>query len=446
MSVAITMIGTGYVGLVTGACFAEMGHDVICVDRDEAKVELLRRNVMPIYEPGLAELVSANVAAGQLRFSTDVSASVKGRDAVFLAVGTPSETGSGRADLRFVFKAAFDVAMEVDKPTVIVTKSTVPVGTNRKLANLMATDLQPRHRVSVASNPEFMREGAAISDFMEPDRIVFGSDDASAIEVLERIYKPLTDKGAKALVTGLETAELIKYAANAFLAVKVTFINEIADLCEKVGADVEVLATGVGLDARIGKAFLKAGPGWGGSCFPKDTKALIATAQDFGSQVRTVESAVSANDARKRAMAGRIASLCGGNLAGKKLAIFGLTFKGGTDDMRESPSLDIVPLLQALGARVHGHDPSNPRSLSTDLPDLIHHVDPLEAVDGAEALVILTDWPEFRSYEMSAVAKRMAQPILIDTRNMYDGAAVLAAGFKRYYPIGRAPVIAPADD
>jgi UDPglucose 6-dehydrogenase len=442
MTVLITMIGTGYVGLVTGACFAEMGHDVICVDRDSSKIDLLLRNVMPIYEPGLAELVASNVQAGRLRFSTDVAVSVKGRDAVFLAVGTPSETGSGRADLRFVFKAAFDVAMEVDRDTVIVTKSTVPVGTNRKLANLMVTEIQPHHKVSVASNPEFMREGAAIKDFMEPDRIVFGSDAPAAIDVLKRIYKPLTDKGTLALVTGLETAELIKYAANAFLAVKVTFINEIADLCEKVGADVETLATGVGLDARIGKAFLKAGPGWGGSCFPKDTKALIATAHDHSSQVRTVESAVAANDARKRAMAGRIAALCGGSIAGKKLAIFGLTFKGGTDDMRESPSLDIVPLLQALGARVDGHDPSNPHSLASDLPDLVHHTDPLEAVSHADALIILTDWVDFRDYDLAAIAAKMANPIMIDTRNMYDGETVIGAGFHAYHPIGRLPTFA----
>lgn len=436
MAVTITMVGTGYVGLVTGACFAELGHDVICVDKDEAKIALLRKGTMPIYEDGLEVLVARNVAAGRLRFSTDLSASVKGREAVFIAVGTPSEGDTGRADLQYVFTAVREIAAALDGFTVIVTKSTVPVGTNRQVASIAASLLAPGAAVAVASNPEFMREGVAIGDFLKPDRIVIGAEDPYAIDVMSRIYAPLHQGIIPCVMTGIETAEMIKYAANTFLAVKVSFINEIADLCEAVGADVESVAEGIGLDARIGAAFLKPGPGWGGSCFPKDTRALHATAQDAGVPVRIVEAAMEANNSRKKAMARRITRLCGGDVMDKRIALFGLTFKGQTDDMRDSPSLDIVPLLAAKGARIHAFDPAHPRDAISRLPEIILEKTPIESVRGAEALVILTDWSEFRGYDLSELAGLMKDPVLIDLRNLYTREAVLAAGFRAYHRVG----------
>jgi len=446
MSVRITVIGTGYVGLVTGACLAELGHDVICVDKEQAKIEGLTAGVMPIYEPGLDDLVLRNTKAGRLRFSLDVAASVKGRDAVFIAVGTPTDGPSGRADLRFVQAAAAEVASHVDGFTVIVTKSTVPVGTNRIVAAIAKKHADPAYTPAVASNPEFLREGAAISDFMEPDRIVIGAEDPRAIAVMKRIYDPFVGAGQKLMVTGIETAELIKYAANAFLAVKISFINEMADLCEELGADVEQVAAGIGSDARIGPAFLRVGPGWGGSCFPKDTKALQATAHDLGVPVRIVEAAVTANAERKKAMAERIAAACDGAVKGKRIAVLGLTFKGQTDDMRDSPSLDIVPALIARGAEVVAYDPSSPKEAARLLPEVTLAESAADAARGADALVVLAEWKVFRSLDLGRLARLMRHRALVDLRNLFTAAEAKAAGFDRYTSIGRADrIVAPED-
>jgi UDPglucose 6-dehydrogenase len=439
MSLKVTMIGTGYVGLVTGACLAEIGHDVICVDTDRRKIDMLMAGKMPIYEPGLEEIVLRNASRGRLRFSTDGAASVRGRDVVCLAVGTPSEKTTGRADLRYVLASAAEVAKNVDRFTVLVTKSTVPVGTNRRIARAVAEHVAEPGRMVVVSSPEFLREGAAIADFMEPDRIVVGSEDAEASAVMRRLYAPLVNGRSRLMFTGLETAELIKYAANGFLAVKVSFINEVADLCEEVGADVTEVAEGIGLDSRIGAAYLRAGPGWGGSCFPKDTRAFHMTAQDAGTPVRIISAAIEANEARKAAMSRRIIRACGGSVAGKRIGVLGLTFKGQTDDMRESPSLAILPALAAAGATVVAYDPAQPHEAATLLPDVTLVGSALDAATDADALIVMTDWKVFATLDLAALAAAMRERVLIDLRNMFAPAVVQAAGFTQHVPIGSKP-------
>jgi len=431
------MIGTGYVGLVTGACLAELGHDVVCVDKDRRKIEALDRGSIPIYEPGLDELVARNVSAGRLRFSLDLAGNVKGRDAVFIAVGTPSNPETGQADLSYVLAAAAEVADAIDQFTVIVTKSTVPTGTNRLVAELTSQRVRAPGDAAVASNPEFLREGAAIADFMKPDRIVIGVEDERARRVMTGVYDPFVREGRRLIVTGLETAELVKYAANAFLAVKVSFINEVADLCEAVGADVDDVAQGLGSDTRIGSAFLEAGPGWGGSCFPKDTRALDAAAREYGIPLRVVRSSIEANAARKGSMAARIEKLCGGSLAGKKLAVFGLTFKGQTDDMRESPSLDVLPMLLERGAQVRAHDPSMPAAAGRLLPQVSLDSDPVNTARDADALIVMTDWKVFLGYDLREIARAMADPMMIDLRNLFDRDEVLRSGFRACVGVGR---------
>ncbi|MBB4007438.1 UDP-glucose dehydrogenase family protein [Allorhizobium taibaishanense] len=438
MNVRITMVGTGYVGLVTGACFAELGHDVICVDKDERKIDMLRQGKMPIYEPGLDELVQRNVVAGRISFSTDLSESVKDRDAVFIAVGTPTEAGSDRADLKYVFAAAAQIATAVTGFTVIVTKSTVPVGTNRQVFDIAKANLNPEAEIAVASNPEFLREGAAIKDFLEPDRIVVGVDTPQAAEVMERIYAPLLLNGQVPFLTmGIETAELVKYAANAFLAVKISFINEMANLCEAVGATVEDVAHGIGLDKRIGRAFLNTGPGWGGSCFPKDTRALLATASDAGVKSLVVSSAVDVNNQRKTDMVSRVLNAADGDVKGKKIAVLGVTFKGQTDDMRDSTSLILLPALQEKGATVVAFDPSNPHEAAALLPGVEMTRTAREAATGADVLVILTDWMVFKTYNFKEIASVMATPVMVDLRNMFSAAQAQKNGFINYISLGR---------
>lgn len=437
MKVNITMVGVGYVGLVTGACFAEIGHDVICADKDARKIDLLNSGGIPIYEPGLEELVARNIKAGRIRFSTDVPSSVKGRDAVFIAVGTPSEKETGRADLKYVRAAAAEVGASIDQFTVVVTKSTVPVGTNNEVATIVAENITSEVQFAVASNPEFLREGAAISDFLNPDRVVIGTEDAQAMKIMEAIYAPLTAQDRPLLVTNIKTAEMIKYAANAFLATKVSYINEISDLCEAVGADVEQLAQGIGLDHRIGTAFLRTGPGWGGSCFPKDTLALQMTAQDAHIPVSIVQAAIEANDRRKITMAERVLAACGGSLIGKKVAVLGVTFKGQTDDMRDSPALQILPKIVEAGAKVVAFDPSNPHEAPNLLPDVEMAKTPEDAVEGADVLVVITDWMIFKSYDLTDLASRMASPVMVDLRNLYSGQQALEAGFTSYSSLGR---------
>lgn len=436
MTASIAIIGTGYVGLVSGTCFAELGHSVICVDRDYAKIEKLKNGQLPIYEPGLEELVTRNVARGRLDFTTNLAEAVRNRDAVFLAVGTPTLLGSERADLSFVEAAASEVAASVNSPTVLVTKSTVPVGTNRRLVNHVRSLLSNNARLSIVSNPEFLREGAAIGDFMEPDRIVIGTDDDFGLSVMHKIYAPLLSKQVPLVVTGVETAEVIKYAANAFLATKVSFINEIADLCEKVGANVGAVAEGIGLDKRIGGSFLNAGPGWGGSCFPKDTKALISSAQEVGVRLDVVQAAVSSNARRKTEMVDRIGRLFGGNLRGRRIAVLGLTFKGQTDDMRDSPAVDVVNGLIAGGATVSAFDPSSPHEARHILPNVQLTDSATAAAHAAEVLVILTDWKVFKSENLSEIAEVMTSPVMVDLRNLFDPDEAFSAGFSHYECIG----------
>lgn len=435
MSNRIAIIGTGYVGLVSGACLAEMGHDVICVDKDQRKIDSLLAGRIPIYEPGLEDIVARNVKAGRLRFSEDLANSVKGREAVLIAVGTPSDA-SGRADLCYLFAAAEEVARNLDGFAVVVTKSTVPVGTNRKVAAILAMHAEPLLRPAVASNPEFLREGAAIGDFMRPDRIVVGAEDARARALMEQIYSPLTQAGAPLIMTSIETAEIAKYAANAFLAVKISFINEVADLCEAVGADVARVADCMGSDRRIGPGFLQAGPGWGGSCFPKDTRALEATAHEQGVRLRIVEASIQSNALRKQTMAGRIRGACGGSLTNKRVAILGLTFKGQTDDMRESPTLDVIPALLAAGAKVVAFDPSQPHEAKALLPDVLMVETAYEAAAVADVLVVMTDWKEFMDLELGELAAVMADPVLVDLRNLFDAEAALEGGFRLYKGLG----------
>jgi UDPglucose 6-dehydrogenase len=435
VSVKITMIGTGYVGLVTGACFAELGHDVICVDKDAQKIARIKAGEMPIYEPGLSSLVARNVEQGRLRFSTDTADSVADREAVFIAVGTPSED-TGHADLTYVYAAAKEIGKAVDRFTAIVTKSTVPVGTNRSVYGKLVGASGGDDLFAIASNPEFLREGAAIQDFMEPDRIVIGYDDPRAGEVLTRIYAPLTSRGVPLVSTNIETAEMIKYASNAFLAIKVSFINEVADLCETVGADVRDVATGLGLDRRIGTAFLRTGPGWGGSCFPKDTRALLMTAKNKNVPARIVEAAMAVNTHRKETMVDRVRAFCDGSVKGKRIAVLGVTFKGQTDDMRDSPSLDILPRLVAEGAEVVAFDPSDPSEAPKLLPGVVMVGSALMAARRADALVVLTDWMSFRSLDLKQLASAMARPAMLDLRNLFEEDKVLRDGFHLYAGLG----------
>ncbi|WP_267414615.1 MULTISPECIES: UDP-glucose/GDP-mannose dehydrogenase family protein [unclassified Sphingomonas] len=431
----ITMIGSGYVGLVSGACFSDFGHDVICVDKDAGKIEALEAGRMPIYEPGLDALVGANVAAGRLTFSTDLAASVAGADAIFIAVGTPTRRGDGHADLSYVFAATEEIAGAVTGPTVVVTKSTVPVGTGDEVERILR-ERRGDVDVQVVSNPEFLREGAAIGDFKRPDRIVIGTDDERARKVMREVYRPLYLNESPILFTSRRTSELIKYAANAFLATKITFINEIADLCEAVGADVQDVSRGIGLDNRIGKKFLHAGPGYGGSCFPKDTLALLKTAEDHDSPVHIVEAVVKVNDSRKRAMGRKVLHALGTEPRGKTVALLGLTFKPNTDDMRDAPSIAIAQALADAGVTVRSYDPEGMTAAKMVMPNLTYCKDAYEAANGAHAVVVVTEWDAFRALDLAKLKELMVVPVLVDLRNVYCRGDVEAAGFG-YTAVGR---------
>jgi len=431
----IAIVGAGYVGLVSGACFADFGHQVTCVDKDASKISALQRGKIPIFEPDLERLVQSNVKNGRLDFDTDLAGPVREADAVFIAVGTPSRRGDGHADLSYVYAASREIAAAVDGFTVVITKSTVPVGTGDEVERLIR-ETNPLADVAVASNPEFLREGAAIRDFKFPDRIVVGTHDERARKVISEIYRPLYLNKAPVIFTSRRTAELIKYAANAFLATKITFINEIADLAEKVGADVQEIARGIGLDNRIGSKFLHAGPGFGGSCFPKDTRALIKTAQDHEAPMRIVEAVLAVNENRKRAMARKVASVFGGTLRGKTISVLGLTFKPNTDDMRESPSIPLITALQDLGAKIRAYDPEGMEQSKTELSEICYCDGPYSCADGADALVIVTEWEQFRALDLDRLKRAMARPIIIDLRNIYEPQDVIAHGF-RYESIGR---------
>ncbi|QPH56055.1 UDP-glucose dehydrogenase family protein [Pontivivens ytuae] len=442
----ITMIGTGYVGLVSGVCFADFGHDVICVDKSASKIEALERGEIPIYEPGLDALLARNVAANRLGFTMNTAEAVKGADAVFIAVGTPTRRGDGHADLSYVYAAAEELAELIDEDTVVVVKSTVPVGTNAAVRDRIAAKLKEIGRdirFHVASNPEFLREGAAIEDFMRPDRVVVGVETDHARDVMAEVYRPLKLRDSPVMFTTLASAEMIKYAANAFLATKITFINEVADLCEKVNADVQEVARGVGLDGRIGPKFLHAGPGYGGSCFPKDTLALARIGQDYASPMRIVETVIDVNDRRKRSMVDKVLDLCDGNVSGKTITVLGVTFKPNTDDMRESPSLTIVPALVGAGAKVRVVDPEGRKEGEALLPGVEWVEDAYEAAEGATALVLLTEWNEFRALDLERMATAMETPRMADLRNVYSPDALQAAGFSAVL-VGRDPVSAPA--
>ncbi len=432
----VAMIGAGYVGLVSGACFADFGHDVICVDKDAEKVDALRRGDIPIYEPGLADLVVSNRDGGRLSFATEVAASVQAADVVMIAVGTPSRRGDGHADLNYVFAAAREIAPALSGFTVVVTKSTVPVGTGDEVERIVR-QMRPNADVLVVSNPEFLREGAAIQDFKHPDRIVIGSDDARAREVMAELYRPLYLNAAPILYTSRRAAELIKYAANAFLATKITFINEIADLCEKVGADVKDVARGIGLDNRIGTKFLHPGPGFGGSCFPKDALAIIKTAQDCDSPLRIVETVVAVNDVRKRAMARKVAAALGGSVRGKSIAVLGLTFKPNTDDMREAPSIAVITALQDMGATVRAYDPAGMEQARKVLEDVDYAEGPYECAEGADALVIVTEWEQFRALDFGRLRRLMTTPVVVDLRKIYRAEDLVRHGFV-YLSVGTA--------
>ena len=431
----VAMIGTGYVGLVSGACFADFGHVVTCIDKDAGKIARLREGGIPIFEPGLEGLVARNVAAGRLFFETEAAAAVARADAVFIAVGTPSRRGDGHADLSYVYAAAEEIADLMDGFTVVVTKSTVPVGTGDEIEKIIRAR-RPDAQFAVVSNPEFLREGAAIEDFKRPDRVVVGLEDERARPVMSELYRPLFLNETPIVFTGRRTSELIKYAANAFLAMKITFINEMADLCEAVGADVQQVAKGIGLDGRIGSKFLNAGPGYGGSCFPKDTLALVRTATDFGAPVRLIETTVQVNDQRKKAMAQKVIAAMGGDLKGKKIGVLGLTFKPNTDDMRDAPSLDIIPALQAAGATISAFDPEGEREARHLLRDVDFASDPYAVAQGADAVVIITEWDQFRALDLDRLKADMAAPVLVDLRNIYNPAEVRRQGFT-YTSVGR---------
>lgn len=435
----VAMIGTGYVGLVSGACFSEFGHDVVCVDKDEAKIAGLHEGKMPIYEPGLEDLVEGNVKAGRLTFTGDLPSAIKDADAVFIAVGTPSRRGDGHADLSYVYAAAEEIACAMDGYTVIVTKSTVPVGTGREVERIIR-ETRPDAEFDVVSNPEFLREGSAIEDFMRPDRVVIGTNSERAQEVMRNLYRPLYLIETPIVFTSRQSSELIKYAANTFLATKITFINEIADLCESVDANVHDVARGIGLDGRIGRKFLHAGPGYGGSCFPKDTRALVSTARDAGSPLKIIETVVALNEERKQKMAARVIDAVGGDLSGKTVAVLGLTFKPNTDDMRESPSLDIVPALQKAGATVRAYDPEGMHEAKELLNDVVWCESAYETMGGADVLVIITEWNEFRALDLDRVKSLMKSPVMVDLRNVYDPSDMIESGFD-YHSIGR-PVAA----
>ena len=434
----IAMIGTGYVGLVSGACFSDFGHTVTCVDKDEGKIAALKQGRMPIYEPGLQELVAGNARAGRLSFTTDLAAAVAGADAVFIAVGTPSRRGDGHADLSYVFAATREIAAALDGPAVVVTKSTVPVGTGDEVERIIREE-RPEAEAWVVSNPEFLREGAAIGDFKRPDRVVIGTEHPRAQEIMREIYRPLYLNHSPLLFTARRTSELIKYAANAFLATKITFINEIADLCEAVGADVQDVSRGIGLDNRIGAKFLHAGPGYGGSCFPKDTLALLKTADDHDTPLRVVEAVAQVNDARKRAMGRKVLKAMGGDPRGRTVAVLGLTFKPNTDDMREAPALAIIQALQDAGVTVRAHDPEGMEQARPLLPDIAFAADPYAAAEGADALVIVTEWDEYRALDLRRLAGLLARPLVIDLRNIYPIAEAERAGII-YHSVGRAAV------
>ncbi len=436
----IAIVGSGYVGLVTGVCLADFGHDVVCIDKDARKIEALKGGEVPIYEPGLDQLVISNVAAGRLAFTTDLPSAVAEADVVFIAVGTPSRRGDGHADLTYVYDVAREVAVCVDRFTVVVTKSTVPVGTGDEVAHIIAST-NPDADVAVVSNPEFLREGAAIEDFKRPDRIVVGLEDDRARPVMTEVYRPLYLNQAPLMFTNRRTAELIKYAANAFLAMKITFINEVADLCEMAGANVQEVARGIGLDNRIGSKFLHAGPGYGGSCFPKDTLALVRIGQEFDSPMRLVETTVAINDQRKRAMSRKVVAACGGDVRGKTIGVLGLTFKPDTDDMREAPSIDIIRGLLDRGARVVAYDPQGMEAARGLIEGVDYAESAYDVADDADALVLVTEWSEFRSLDLARLRDRMKSPVLVDLRNVYRHDEVTRHGF-HYTSIGRplAPV------
>jgi UDPglucose 6-dehydrogenase len=443
----VTMIGTGYVGLVSGTCFAEFGVNVTCVDKDSSKIERLLKGEIPIYEPGLDELVAKNAAAGRLSFTTDLKSAVANADAVFIAVGTPTRRGDGHADLSYVYAAAKEIAENLSGYTVIVDKSTVPVGTGTEVERIIR-ETNPGADFDVCSNPEFLREGSAIEDFMRPDRVVVGTESKRAEEVMKRLYQPLQQLETPILFTKREDAELIKYAANAFLALKITFINEMADVCEKLGGNVQDVAKGIGLDTRIGKKFLQAGPGYGGSCFPKDTLALVKTAQDIGSPVRLIETTVEINDTRKKQMAQRAIQALGGSVDGKKIAVLGVAFKPDTDDMRDSPAIDIVSELQKAGANVHAYDPVAMHEAQKIMQNVTWGEDAYSICDNADAVMLITEWNEFRALDLGRLRDTMATPVMIDLRNVYDPQTVVNSGFI-YSSIGRAtpartPEVAPS--
>ena len=431
----VTMIGTGYVGLVSGACFADFGHTVTCVDKDAGKIARLQKGEIPIFEPGLDELVKDNVEQGRLFFTTDPAQAIRDADAVFIAVGTPSRRGDGHADLSYVYAAAEEIAGLIDGYTVVVTKSTVPVGTGDEVENIIKKT-RPDAQFDVVSNPEFLREGAAINDFKRPDRVVVGTDTERAREVMRELYRPLFLNETPLIFTSRRTSELTKYAANAFLAMKITFINEIAELCEEVGANVQEVARGIGLDNRIGRKFLNAGPGYGGSCFPKDTLALMKTARDAGAPIELIETTVRVNSARKQKMAQKIIDALDGNLKGKTVAILGLTFKPNTDDMRDAPALDIVPTLQAEGARVRAFDPEGMTEAKHMLKDVQFATGPYDCVQGADAVVIVTEWDQFRALDLARVKDSLKTPVVVDLRNIYRPEEMKAKGFK-YISVGR---------
>jgi UDPglucose 6-dehydrogenase len=431
----IAMIGTGYVGLVSGVCFSDFGHDVVCVDKIASKIAMLKAGEAPIYEPGLEAMMAKNVAAGRLTFTTDIDDAVRGADAVFIAVGTPTRRGDGHADLSYVYAAAEEIAAALTGYAVVVVKSTVPVGTNREVKRIVAA-ARPGFDFDVASNPEFLREGAAIEDFMRPDRVVVGAETERARDVMRALYRPLSLRETPMVFTTLESAELIKYAANAFLATKITFINEMADLCEKVGGDVQDVARGMGLDGRIGSKFLHAGPGYGGSCFPKDTLALARTGQQFNSPVRIVETVIEVNDKRKRSMAERVIAALDDKAAGKKVAVFGVTFKPETDDMRDAPALAIVPALIGAGANVTIVDPHGRKEGEAMMPGASWAEDPYEAARGAAAIVVVTEWNMFRGLDLRRLREVMAGDALVDLRNVYRPSEAAAAGFS-YRSVGR---------
>ncbi len=431
----IAMIGTGYVGLVSGACFSEFGVDVVCVDKDQGKIDRLGEGIMPIFEPGLDDLVANNVKAGRLSFTTDLKQAVSRADVVFICVGTPTQPGGGHADLSYVYGAAREVAAALDGYSVIVNKSTVPVGTGEEVFKVIV-EACPDADFDVVSNPEFLREGSAINDFMRPDRVVIGTDVERARDVMRKLYRPLYLIETPILFTQRQTAELIKYAANTFLATKITFINEISDLCEKVGADVQDVAKGIGLDGRIGSKFLHSGPGYGGSCFPKDTLALVHTARDVGAPLRIVEAVVAVNDQRKKQMAERVIAACDGSLAGKTVAVLGVTFKPNTDDMRDSPSLDIIPAMQKAGAKIRAFDPEGMDEARELLDDVQWCDEAYATMKGADALVIITEWNAFRGLDFERIKSLLNKPVMVDLRNIYNPGEMAAAGID-YHCLGR---------